>query len=316
MRTTVRFAATLLAAGTLSLAACGDNAPEAPASPDLSQGPLEFTISPGLVEFGENDLNTSKSVLIGGLIAVGGYPQFGAPQYSTGDRGWFTMTTTPDFSREPLGWRFTFRLNPSAADLDGTVQARIPVNVPAARNNPQMITVRYSRCRILGLGDNGLARLDENDPIWDRSSIYNNDVDPDDLHPYDEYCLTIPAFTTYAVEMIGECSALPGVSHDDVYLYSWYNPTLGSSAGFVDSDDDGGDCNNSVIYIPNNTGESRVVTIRATSWNEIGDAINELENPPVDEAFGNYRILVSESGFTLREAAPAAEKGDKKTAER
>lgn len=321
MRLPVRWSAALMVAGAFTFAACGSDTAEAPVTPDASQGPLEYTVTPNAVEWspGEDDAipTDPKTVLIGGVIAAGGYPSFGATQWAGGidgsssaRPGWFTMTTAPDFSRDPLGWRFTFRLNPSVvSQLTSSASATIAVNVPAARNNPQMITVRYNLCTALQLGDNGLASLDSGDPIWDRSSTYNNDVDEDldDRYPYDEYCLTIPAGTTYRVDMIGECSELPGVSHEDVYLYSWYDPELDTSNGFIDSDDDGGDCNNSVIFIENESGAPRVATIRATSYGDLEDE---------DRRFGNYRILVSEGGDDfddLREVHPrdAAEKATK-----
>ncbi|HET9134718.1 MAG TPA: hypothetical protein VFN90_10460 [Gemmatimonadales bacterium] len=308
MRLPVRWSAALMVAGAFTFAACGSDTAEAPVTPDASQGPLEFTVTPNVVEFGEDELNASKTVLIGGLIAAGGYPSFGTPQFSTGDRGWYTMTTTPDFSREPLGWRFTFRLNPSAAELDGTVQATIPVNVPAARNNPQMITVRYSRCTLLTLGESRNARLDGNDPVWDRSSTYNNDINEGDEYPYDEYCVSVPAFSTVTVEMFGDqCEGSPpGAAHEDVYLYSWYNPVLGSSDGFEDSDDDGNDCSNdSIIFLENESGSSRVFTIRATSYCEIDDCGNNEYEPAVDYAFGNYVIRATlGGGDDLREGEP------------
>lgn len=147
MRSYVRYLAAASAASLLVFAACGGET-AAPASPDLSSGSLNYTITPNQVSWtrlpgGPMPVDT-RQVLIGGLIAVGGYPQFGAMQY-TGANDWLEMTTVPDLSRSPLAWRFTFKLKPKAATLPiGRYTATIPVNVPAAQNNPQSIVVVFN----------------------------------------------------------------------------------------------------------------------------------------------------------------------------
>ncbi len=309
MRSYVRFLTAAATASVLVLSACGGEA-ATPSSPDLSAGALTYAISPNNVGWSKQPADpiptTTQSVLITGLIAVGGYPQFGAIQYSGNGNNWLDMTTTPDLSRSPLGWRFSFKLKPGAASLPiGTYTATIPVMVPAATNNPQSIVVTFNNCgNCLFVGDERLAALTNTDPIWDRSSTYNNDDVPGDRYPFDEWRVIVAPFSSVWVDMIGECDVTrPDVSHDDVYLYAWT-----TALAFVDSDDDGGSCNNSIFELTNPGATQMEFIVRATSYDDDTDSY----------AYGAYRIRVgvcpaSGCGGSLR-AAP--EEGDKLTAEK
>jgi hypothetical protein len=306
MRSYVRYAAAA-AASLLVFSACGGDT-DAPASPDLSSGSLNYTITPavtGWTKLPEDPLPVdTRTVLIGGLIAVGGYPQFGAMQYS-GASNWLEMTTTPDLSRSPLAWRFTFKLKPQAASLPiGSYQAVIPVTVGGAQNNPQQIVITYSNCgNCLFVGDVRDGELTVTDPVWDRSSTYNEGPGDYESYPYDDWRVFVPAFTTVAVLLQGEdCLGNP-YTHEDPYLYAW---TPAPDLDFITSDDDGDCGNDSIIYITNNTGAQREYLVRATSFGEIGDGRD----------FGSYRISVflddDDYDYDLR----APEPGDKPTAER
>ena len=118
MRSYVRYAAVACAASLLVLAGCGSE-PVAPASPNLAEGSLTYAITPAQLQWTRvpNGPMPKDSLitLISGLIAVGGYPQFGAIQYSGGPSAgqpntgagsygdWLDMSKTPNLSRSPLG---------------------------------------------------------------------------------------------------------------------------------------------------------------------------------------------------------------------
>jgi hypothetical protein len=293
----------------LVFAACsGDNA-ATPTSPDLASGSLNYTITPAQVSWTRQPDGPmpvdKKTVLIGGLIAVGGYPQFGAIQY-TGATDWLEMTTVPDLSRSPLAWRFTFKLKPKAATLPiGRYTATIPVNVPAAQNNPQNIVVVFSHCdNCLYVGDIRDGELTPSDPVWDRDSDYNEGPGDEYSYPYDDWRVFVPPFSTVAVVVEGgDCLGGP-YTHEDNYLYAW---TPAPDYDFIDSDDDSYCDNDPIIYITNSTGAQREYLVRATSYGEIGDGRD----------FGTYRIRVfledyDDYDYGLRAADP----NDKPTAEK
>jgi len=272
MRSYVRYVAAA-AASLLVFAACSGEEAATPTSPDLASGSLNYAISPAQVSWtrqpnGPMPVDT-KQVLISGLIAVGGYPQFGAMQYE-GATDWLEMTTVPDLSRSPLAWRFTFKLKPKAATLPiGRYTATIPVNVPAAQNNPQSIVVVFNHCdNCLYVGDERLAALSVTDLIWNRNGDYavgTTDPDPDAEYRYDDWRVFVPAFTTVQVDMYGECDASrPDVNIDDVWLASWTTPTSIGQNDY-DSDDDSGACNNSIIYLTNSGATQREFLVRATT---------------------------------------------------
>ncbi len=306
MRSYVRYAAAA-AASLLVFSACGGDT-DAPASPDLSSGSLTYTITPGVTGWTKLPADplpvTTRTVLIGGLIAVGGYPQFGAIQY-TGANNWLEMTTLPDLSRSPLAWRFTFKLKPQAASLPiGSYQAVIPVTVGGAQNNPQQIVITYSNCgNCLFLGDVRNGELSISDPVWDRSSGYNEGPGDYESYPYDDWRVFVPPFTTVAVVLEGEdCVGAP-YTHEDTYLYAW---TPGPDFTFITADDDDYCGNDPLISLTNPTGVQKEYLVRATSYDAIGDGTR---------VFGTYRIRVfiaDDYDYDLR----APEHGDKPTAEK
>lgn len=303
MRSYVRYLAAASAASLLVFAACGGET-AAPASPDLSSGSLNYTITPNQVSWtrlpsGPMPVDT-RTVLIGGLIAVGGYPQFGAMQY-TGATDWLEMTTVPDLSRSPLAWRFVFKLKPKAATLPiGRYTATIPVNVPAARNNPQSIVVVFNHCdNCLFVGDQRDAQLSGGDASWDASSTYNNTGS----YRYDDYRVFVPPVSTVQVDMYGGCANGGGSTGStygsiwDVYLYAF---TPAPAFVSVTSDDDAGCGYDSIILLTNATGTLKEYLVRATSYSS--------------GTTGTYRIRVSNFNPTLR--TRESEPGDKPTLDR
>ncbi len=300
MRSYVRYLAAASAASLLVFAACGGDT-AAPASPDLSSGSLNYTITPNQVSWtrlpdGPMPVET-KQVLIGGLIAVGGYPQFGAMQYE-GASDWLEMTTVPDLSRSPLAWRFTFKLKPKAATLPiGRYTATIPVNVPAAQNNPQSIVVVFNHCdNCLFVGDYRDGALTVDDPMWNWSSTYNNDAGGG--HLYDDWRVFVPAFTTVSVIVEGGDCLGGAYNHEDNSLTAWTWPDLTP----VDDDDDGYCGNDPIVNITNSTGAQREYLVRAGSYDAFGGS----------RWTGTYRIHVFIGGgddydYGLR----ASEPGDK-----
>jgi hypothetical protein len=295
MRSYVRYAAAA-AASLLVFSACGGDT-DAPASPDLSSGSLNYTITPAVTGWTKQPEDPvpvdTRTVLIGGLIAVGGYPQFGAMQYS-GASNWLEMTTTPDLSRSPLAWRFTFKLKPQAASLPiGTYQAVIPVTVGGAQNNPQQIVITYSNCgNCLFVGDERDGQLSVTDMSWNRSSTYNNAGG----YFVDDWRVFVPPFTTVAVELRSGCSGVGTLG--DPYLYA-FNPSPAFT--FVNSNDDSGCGLESYMFLTNSGATQREFLVRATSFSS-GDT-------------GTYRIrvLLDDDDYDYDLRAP--EPGDKPTAE-
>lgn len=310
MRSYVRYAAVACAASLLVLAGCASE-PAAPASPNLAEGSLTYAITPNQLQWTRipNGPMPKDSLitLISGLIAVGGYPQFGAIQYSGGPAqgqpssgagaygDWLDMSKTPNLSRSPLGWRFVFKLKPNAANFPiGRYVATIPVTVGGASNNPQNIVVVFNHCdNCLYVGDERLAALSVTDPTWTNSyysGTYNNT--PGGFY-YDDWRVFVPPFTTVQVDMYGECDvSRPDVNLDDAWLSAWTTPTSDGQVA-VDTDDDAGACNNSIIYLTNGGPTQQEFLVRATTC--------------CGTPTGPYRIRVSlygGGGYTLRAWEP------------
>lgn len=313
MRSYVRYAAVACAASMLVLAGCASE-PATPASPNLAEGSLTYAITPAQLQWTRvpNGPMPKDSLitLISGLIAVGGYPQFGAIQYSGGPSAgqpnsgagaygdWLEMSKTPNLSRSPLGWRFVFKLKPNAANFPiGRYVATIPVTVGGASNNPQSIVVVFNHCEnCLYVGDERLEALSVTDLIWNRNGLYalgTSDSDPDAEYRYDDWRVFVPPFTTVQVDMYGECDASrPDVNLDDAWLTAWTTPTA-PGQGAATQDDDGGACNNSIIYLTNSGASQQEFLVRATTC---------CQTP-----IGPYRIRVSlygGGGYTLRSWEP------------
>ena len=293
MRLSRLFSASLLVTAVTVLASCGESTTPAATNatdPSLGTGTREYSLSanPTWQKQPADPLPTdSRTVLVGGLIAAAGYPFFGAIRYTGGGVDWFSMSTAPSFSRNPLGWNFVFRLKPSAASLPiGVYTATIPVNVPAATNNPQLITVTYNNCNnCLFVGDSRDAALTGLDPKWNRSSTYNNSGG----YPYDDWRVFVPPFTTVQVDMIGSPCGNPNYTHSDPYQYVFTTPAL----AYVTSDDDAGCGYNSIVSITNSTATQQEYLLRATSYSSAQT--------------GTYNISVEIGSFFVREK----EAGDK-----
>lgn len=312
MRSYVRYAAAACAASMLVLAGCGSE-PATPASPNLAEGSLTYAITPAQLQWTripDGPMPTDSLItLISGLIAVGGYPQFGAVQYSGGPSAgqpnegdgaygdWLDMSTRPNLSRSPLGWRFIFKLKPKASNFPiGRYVATIPVTVGGASNNPQNIVVVFNHCdNCLYVGDERLASLSVEDPTYNRDFNFSNAPGG---FPYDDWRVFVPPFTSVVVDMIGECDVTrPDVNIDDVWLTAWTTPTQ-NGQGAYDIDDDGGACNNSRIFLSNGGPTQQEFLVRSSIC--------------CGFPYGAYRIVVSLDGsgdynYTLR----AKEEGDK-----
>jgi|CXWL01.1.fsa_nt_gi hypothetical protein len=312
MRSYVRYAAAACAASMLVLAGCASE-PATPASPNLAEGSLTYAITPAQLSWTRipNGPMPKDSLiaLISGLIAVGGYPQFGAIQYSGGPSqqsatpgpgaygDWLDMSTRPNLSRSPLGWRFVFKLKPNAASFPiGRYIATIPVTVGGASNNPQSIVVVFNHCdNCLFVDDYRDGELTAGDPRWNWSNTYNNSGN----FAYDDWSAFVPPFTTVAIIVEGgDCLGGP-YNHQDNTLTAWTVPGL----SFVDGDDDGYCSNDPIIFITNSSPTMTEYLVRASGFDAFGGS----------RFAGTYRIHMfvwGGGGYTLRERTPD-EPGDK-----
>ena len=308
MRSYVRYAAVACAASMLVLAGCASE-PATPASPNLAEGSLTYAITPAQLQWTRvpNGPMPKDSLiaLISGLIAVGGYPQFGAIQYSGGPNAgqpntgagsygdWLDMSKAPNLSRSPLGWRFVFKLKPNAANFPlGRYVATIPVTVGGASNNPQSIVVVFNHCdNCLYVGDFRNSSYGAGDGTWNRGSALNESGG----FYYEDWRVFVPPFTTVQVDLYG--GSCGGYNAGDVYLYA-FGPSPATT--FVTSNDDGGCGVDALFYLTNSTGTQQEYQVRSTTFS--------------GGASGTYGIQVSlfgGGGYTLR----AWEPGDKETFE-
>ncbi|MEP6590330.1 MAG: hypothetical protein ABJC19_04020 [Gemmatimonadota bacterium] len=238
MRLIRRICATALVASVTLMAACGSG--DTPTSSDAQKPSLgtnlDFTVSnttPNFVAEGGAQANPrTMKVFIGGLIAAASYPSLGTPVYapSTNNK-WLTVSTAPQFSRDPLGFSFDFTVDRTGL-ADGLYTATIPVTVVGARNNPQTITVAFAVCaatNCLFMGSNRAGNL-----------AATNDFNPNDPTPFtgtaskwfQEWRLFLnPGATAYIQVHAG--SSGEGTLGDS-YIYLWQLP--GDS--FIGSNDD------------------------------------------------------------------------------
>jgi len=290
MRSSVRYVAAA-AASLLVFAACSGENAATPTSPDLAAGSLNYSISPAQVSWtripGNPTPVDTRTVLISGLIAVGGYPQFGAMQY-TGANDWLEMSTVPDLSRSPLGWRFTFRLKPKAATLPiGRYTATIPVTVQAAQNNPQSIVVTFNHCdNCLFVGDVRVGTMTASTPRYDRNT-FNGAGD----YPYLDWLVFVEPGATVYVQNIGSAYV---VCNETGPLGTISDPWLQIFDGTTSigaSDDACGYA--SQVAITNNTGVRKQYTARAGSLGTYPGS----HNPPGYLTIGTYTIRVRSVPF-------------------
>lgn len=295
-----RYAAALVAASALTLGACGSEAPTATENPGTDgavfDNPRIFSLNPATVTFtrqpGDPLPTGPQWSLVQGIIAAATFPQFGPITWGDGASNWFDRSTAANFSNLPaLGWNFSFNLNQNAVPLpEGLYEAWIPVTVPAALNNPQMLRVVYDYCNnCIFLGSDRDAELTPADPTWARSSTYNNTG----TYPYDDWRLFVDPGQTVAVELIGgDCDA--SYTHPDNYIY-----VFTTAFAFVGSDDDGGCVHDSYIEVTNPGATRMEFLVRATSFS--------------DTQFGTYHVRVTAAGGGG--ALRVADEGDKATIE-
>ena len=268
MRFTRLFSVTAMVAAVTLLASCGESStptsPSAATNPSMDAGPRYVTLTPanpGWTKQPNDPIPTDpRTVLIGGLIAVAGYPSFGAPVYAgTSPAGnWLDMDLAPNFSRTPLGWTVTFTLKASAAALPiGSYTATIAVTVPAALNNPQNIVVTFNNCgNCLFLGDSRLTTITTSSPTfdWRADNFYGSGT-----YYYYEYRLFLLAGETAFVQNWG--SGLLGGTIGDPTV-ALYNADTFSAIGHND------DCNglSSQYMITNSSGVTKEYRVRASSY--------------------------------------------------
>jgi hypothetical protein len=273
MRYSTRFPSLMLAVSALAVSACGSETVETPVDINSSRGSLEFAVSPSTIEWGTADLAGQppvRTVLISGLVAAIGYPIFGTTQYSGGfaeavnpARGWFTMSTSPVFSREPLGWRFTFRLNPSvAAQLTTSAEAVIPVTIPAARNNPQMITVRLNLRRNIPVSGDLVPGAQLPVVLTNNTTRFSGGSDPSEESNGNKYAI---AFRM--VLQPGQSTYIRHTANFDAYLYVWEEPA--SPSTFVGSNDDSCGSLNSQIFVQNTSGTPKTYLVYGSHFSSL-----------------------------------------------
>ena len=302
MRFTRLFSAITLVAAVTVLGSCGESSTPTTTSktdPSAALGPREFSLSPSSINWARGLVGDpipldTKTVLVGGIIPLASYPTFGTPVYTGGANNWLDIITTPNFSRNPLGWIVSFKLKPAAQFLpEGSYTATIPVTVPAALNNPQMITISFG-CHQLVV--DGPYREDEhtsNSPMWDRSSEYNNDAEGG--FAYHDWCVFVPPLTRVWVWMQGGYPGCPGEALGytlyDSYIYVFTQP----DHAYVTQDDDGGCGYDSLKSFYNASSVTKEYLVRSTNYDQ--------------EELGTYRIQVLTSdplGEDLRAGPPTA----------
>lgn len=296
-----RYAAALVAALALTLGACGGetltSADPGPTDGAVVDNIRNYSIQPGTVTFtrlpGGPFPTGSMSVLYQGIIALGSVVQTGAIQYGPGASGWLLYDQTPTVSLNPYGIRHSMRLAESAMALpEGRYEAWIPVNVPGALNNPQMLTVVYDYCgNCLFLGDSKMAELSPSSPRWDRGSDINA---PGDYAYFDWRLFVEPGQTVYVQQMgnpSSPCSQVPIMgTQSDPYLY-----LFSTSGTFLQSDDDS--CGyNSELVVTNGGATTMEYLVRSTQYCDV------FCDSPGYSSNGTFTVRVTDSPYfpTLR----------------
>lgn len=273
--------ATLLAASLLALGACGgENAPTAPdpTPPATGLGTRDITLSRTHMSFSYNTITRSLNpvapgedeVLVGGLIALASIANVGQISYPTASNAWLTFERSVDIPSR--SWRLRFR--PEGLLLPAGVHtALVPIIVPGALNNPQILTVTMVACDLtncLSAGSDVLGSLSNTDPTWSRGSNLNAPGG----YNYDDYRLFVLPGQTLQVHMIGSPCSNPDQTLSDPYTYIFYQ------GAEVDSDDDSGCGYNSISYVTNGSAVAREYLLRATNY-----STGQL---------GTYRIIVTD----------------------
>jgi len=233
------------ALGACSGAAKDATAPSTQSQPDLaSASSRAFALSTASVSFTYAGVftPTTQTVNASGLITLAmGYVLIGKIQYQPSNiKNWLTVRMRPRGTIIEIS--FTPRFVPGV-DLGG-VTALVPISVPGASNNPQIIRVSVGE-DLLGCPISGTLAFPSLNPLVGELvappdcllDIYGDgDLEyPDDYTPIDAYAVTVPGNTTFTV-------MLRGVSSDagdmrDPYLFLW-DPAVNEI--LEESDDDGG----------------------------------------------------------------------------
>lgn len=298
MRLFRRICATAFVASVTLLGACGSDTATAPSTdqPNLA-GTLEFTISNGsplfVADLGAQPNPRTRRVFIGGLIAAASYPALGTPTFNpSANRGWLTWNSTPQFSRDPLGWNFDFTVDKTGL-ADGLYTAQIPVTVTGARNNPQMITVTLAVCstsNCLFLGSDRPGEITVSSPLFN----------PNDPTPvlggakyFQEWLLfVLPGQSLY---LHNDGASSGSGTMNDPYLYAWGLP--GDS--FYGSDDDAGCGVDAQLFFQNLGSVTQVYRIYTSHFSSLRTGTTRVRVNLTDEG--------SCGGGSLREGSvPAA----------
>ncbi len=243
--------AALFAVSLLALGACGgESAPTTadPVPPVAGLGTRDVTLSRTHMSFSYNTITRSLNpvapgedeVLVGGLIALASIANVGPITYPTASNAWLTFERSVDIPSR--SWRLRFR--PEGLLLPAGVHtALVPIIVPGALNNPQILTVTMVACDLtncLSAGSDVLGSLSTTDPTWGRGSS----LAAPGGYAYDDYRLFVLPGQTLSVHMIGSPCGNPAQTLSDPYTYIFLAGAL------VDSDDDAGCGYNSISRRP------------------------------------------------------------------
>ncbi len=298
MRFTRLFSAITLVAAATVLASCGESSTPTTTSatdPSLALGPREFTLTPSSISWDRGTVGApiptdTKSVLIGGVIALATYPSFGTPVYTGGQGNWLDFDTSPTFQMSPMGWRVDFKLKPVAQNLpEGSYTASIPVTIPGAVGNPKMITVSFGcPAQLVVNGPYREGALTDATPKWSRSSTFNNSGNA----PFQDWCVNVPAATRVYVWMQG---GYPGCIGQTIYHYTLYDAyeyvfTRPGNA-YVTQDDDAGCGYDSIVTITNGGSGTQQYVVRATNYSDSYRGTYRIQAQTTYPVFVDYYSL-------------------------
>ena len=214
-----------VALGACSGATKDATAPSTLSQPDLtSSSSRAFTLTSRNVSFAYNEGGfspTTQTVEASGLITLAmGYVLIGKPQYQPSNvKDWLTVRMRP--RGKIIEITFTPRFAPG---VDLGAYALVPITVPGASNNPQIVTVRVGD--LLGCPISGTLAFPSLNPLVGELNAppdclydFYGEEDEEDWTPFDSYALTVPANTQFTILMRGRPS--DGGTSTDPYLYLW-----------------------------------------------------------------------------------------------
>lgn len=267
MRCSPRISVALAITGTLLVSACGtEPTAESPTPINASVSGATFSLQPSVVSWSKTSSapvpTTTQSVVIAGTIAATSYPVFGQTQWLGGASGWVTRSA-PVFSKSPLGWRVTFQLNAGVVSTlpIGSYSAQIPVSVPGASNNPQVITVQLAVLDNIPISGTLVPGVQLPVVLTSNSPRFGGSTDPN-LNPNgSKYAL---AFRL--VLQAGQSVWVRHTGNYDPYLYVWREPA--SVANYIGSWDDACGLDSS-FFIANNTGSTQSYLIYGSHFSTL-----------------------------------------------